>query len=615
MGIYKKRKKICLSVILAFSLLVCAGATDVLAANENDAANQIDVKSNIGYDDVIDDIHVIESSDIEESYDVENADRLVYSEENLASKQYLGLWDKYSSKFYYNQLSDEKKEIWDKIDALAYSYLAGSRVNDDFGTTTYSEGSTTHEAYVLGKIVCTSGGKKVFSSTDERNAFLYMYRCSNPQYYFISNGVIGSSDYQYIYPCVYKGFVDASDRKSATEFVSNKLESWVNEVGIPSSEGQKLAKAKAAHDKLCSNVVYNSEVVDGDGVISHEEDEAWYTQSMYSALALGKAVCVGYSETYDALCNALGIDSVSMTSTTHQWNEIRVNNSWYNVDTTWDDSASTIHYQYFLVSDADFENETNPKNRKAHTYSAFWDGYKGECTQNIGSTTTAAGTQLPTPLDKVETPRIEVKSSGSNYLVTLTDNTPGATIYYTTDGSDPAVAYAISSMCYSGTTLTLSDSNVKAIAVKDKYLDSDIGTASGGDDGAPMYRLYNPNSGEHFYTASSVEASNLDAIGWNYEGIAWYAPSEGDEVYRMYNSNAGDHHYTTNWAEAQSLVNAGWSYEGVAWYSGGSVKMLRAYNPNATVGTHHYTANVAEFNNLISIGWKDEGYAWSALKE
>ena len=32
-----------------------------------------------------------------------------------------------------------------------------------------------------------------------------------------------------------------------------------------------------------------------------------------------------------------------------------------------------------------------------------------------------------------------------------------------------------------------------------------------------LNRLYNPNSGEHFYTASVDEKNNLISVGWNYE--------------------------------------------------------------------------------------------------
>lgn len=134
------------------------------------------------------------------------------------------------------------------------------------------------------------------------------------------------------------------------------------------------------------------------------------------------------------------------------------------------------------------------------------------------------------------------------------------------------------------------------------------------DDTNAMYRLYNPNSGEHFYTANYKEAKNTVAAGWRYEGIAWYAPKTGDPVYRLYNKNAGDHHYTLSAKERDSLVASGWAYEGIAWYSGGSVPMYRAYNPNALAGSHHYSTSKKEINNLVSVGWRYEGTAWSAVK-
>ena len=127
-----------------------------------------------------------------------------------------------------------------------------------------------------------------------------------------------------------------------------------------------------------------------------------------------------------------------------------------------------------------------------------------------------------------------------------------------------------------------------------------------------MYRMYNPNNGEHFYTADLSEANGLSAAGWNYEGVAWYAPETGSPVYRLYNPNAGDHHYTTNLAEKNTLASLGWKDEGIGWYSSKSgTALLRLYNPNTTgAGAHHYTTDTSEKNNLISIGWKDEGIGW-----
>lgn len=131
---------------------------------------------------------------------------------------------------------------------------------------------------------------------------------------------------------------------------------------------------------------------------------------------------------------------------------------------------------------------------------------------------------------------------------------------------------------------------------------------------ADMHRLYNPNSGEHFYTANLTEKNNVQKAGWRYEGIGWNAPASGNPVYRLYNPNAGDHHYTLNANERDNLKRHGWRYEGVSWHSPNSGKPLyRLYNPNAKAGSHHYTLNANERDNLKRVGWRYEGIAWYAV--
>lgn len=136
------------------------------------------------------------------------------------------------------------------------------------------------------------------------------------------------------------------------------------------------------------------------------------------------------------------------------------------------------------------------------------------------------------------------------------------------------------------------------------------------EDTVPMHRLYNPNTGEHFYTGSEVERDNLIAAGWGYEGIAWNAPKNtGAPVYRLYNPNAGDHHYTMSVEERDFLKSLGWAYEGVAWNSAGtdSVPMYRLYNPNAASGSHHYTSSSTERDYLAASGWHYEGIGWYGI--
>lgn len=145
-----------------------------------------------------------------------------------------------------------------------------------------------------------------------------------------------------------------------------------------------------------------------------------------------------------------------------------------------------------------------------------------------------------------------------------------------------------------------------------------IDTPSVNEDGTfNMFRLYNPNSGEHFYTSNTDERDNLIKVGWRYEGVGWKAPATSNTpVYRLYNKNAGDHHYTMSIEERDNLVNIGWKYEGIGWYSDDakSVPLYRQYNPNAKAGSHNYTTSKAENDKLVNLGWRGEGVGWYGVQ-
>ncbi len=128
----------------------------------------------------------------------------------------------------------------------------------------------------------------------------------------------------------------------------------------------------------------------------------------------------------------------------------------------------------------------------------------------------------------------------------------------------------------------------------------------------PVYRMYNNASGEHFFTADTDEAKELERIGWTYEGVAWNFAKSGTPVYRLYNSNSSEHFYTADINERNNLVNSGWKYEGVAFYMNAlcTENVNRLYNPNAVSNNHHFTVNEREKNRLIANGWIAEGTAF-----
>ena len=125
-----------------------------------------------------------------------------------------------------------------------------------------------------------------------------------------------------------------------------------------------------------------------------------------------------------------------------------------------------------------------------------------------------------------------------------------------------------------------------------------------------IYRLYNPNSGEHFYTVNEAEKNYLVSLGWHDEGVEFQSVADGVPVYRLYNPNTGDHHYTINKEERDYLTRLGWKAEGVAFYTKGTKPVYRLYNPNAKVGSHFFTQSESEKAHLEKLGWRFEGIAW-----
>ena len=139
------------------------------------------------------------------------------------------------------------------------------------------------------------------------------------------------------------------------------------------------------------------------------------------------------------------------------------------------------------------------------------------------------------------------------------------------------------------------------------------------DEIIPIYRCFNPRTGEHFYTKHKAERDACVNYGWNAEGIAWYSPEDSDApVYRLMNpNNKSEHHYTTSLKEKNWLVKLGWNDEGIAFYSctNGGVPVYRLYHPIQKTGNHHYTTSKGESDYIAkNEGWNQEGIGFYVSK-
>lgn len=102
------------------------------------------------------------------------------------------------------------------------------------------------------------------------------------------------------------------------------------------------AKEKFVHDILLDRIAYNP--------------RARMNQSAYSALVDGETVCAGYARAFQYLLQKLGIPCYYCTGYAgegHAWNIVALEDGFYNVDVTWDDSGAG-KYDFFNKTDEDY---------------------------------------------------------------------------------------------------------------------------------------------------------------------------------------------------------------------------------------------------------------------
>ena len=367
-----------------------------------------------------------------------------------SSAYYNSTWEKYGSYYFYNQLSSKGKAYWDALNKVCLKYMTTQA-----DAAKYNISGTT---YYYIDIVGSSS-----LSLSQMEEVYQIFRYSNPQYYFLKSAYLKSGTYG-IAGCVYPAFANGSARAAATKKVQSQVSSWQKKIDACSTDEKKV---KMIHDLIIDKVEYNQTLYDNN----FKDEDTAYSQSAYSVFCTDLTVCAGYSQAFEMMCNGSGIDAVAVTSYYHEWNKVRLNDSWYNVDCTWDDADGTIYYGYFERSD-NYYDTVNYSSYVFHAEEDIWEGYLPACTIDSGATSTAPGT-IAAITQTVAKPVISASVSGTSYKVKITSKTSGAVIYYTTDGSEPNAAYSKGTR-YTGAVTVSPGKTVKAVAVCNKYADSSV---------------------------------------------------------------------------------------------------------------------------------------------
>ena len=186
----------------------------------------------------------------------------------------------------------------------------------------------------------------------------------NPELFFVSGG------YSYYYTT--SGYIGSlipyyiSDSKDEIKAMKVKFDESVDKLTKEIDEGlTDVDKALEVHNYIASHAKYNTDAYNA-GTLTEIDHSA------YGILVDHTGVCDGYSLAYRYIMKGIyNIDTVVVTSTqmSHAWNLIKIGDSYYHVDLTWDDGTMhadsgiiyyNVGYRYFLLSDEAITSMSNP---------------------------------------------------------------------------------------------------------------------------------------------------------------------------------------------------------------------------------------------------------------
>ena len=195
----------------------------------------------------------------------------------------------------------------------------------------------------------------------EDNIDVYMYELNGPELedlmsdIFKENPQLFYVNDSYVYN-LHKGIVtditlSYYENEKNIGKMQKKMDAVIDDIQkeIP-DDYSDLEIAKWVHDYLIEKCEYDYQAY-ADGTIGPNGFSA------YGALVENKAVCLGYAKAYQYILNNIfGIECSIATSDimNHAWNVIEIDEQYFHIDSTWDDSQTTsnehISQDLFLLS-------------------------------------------------------------------------------------------------------------------------------------------------------------------------------------------------------------------------------------------------------------------------
>ena len=263
-----------------------------------------------------------------------------------------------NNNFFYNQLSDDQKTIYDGL-MQNKQYLKQGNYVINYGNT-------------FSKLLSQEGGADTLG--DDYQSAIEAFTHDNIDVFYIdvNKMYLSIETTTKFFKTSYNVYISAA---KDSNYLSNEFQST-----------EKIEKAlmdiEQEKDIIINNLKgsdYQNIVFIHDYIVDKIDYDSTYNEigsyNIYGALVRKKCVCEGYAKAFKYLANSAGYECELMQGTatnssgqseSHAWNCIKINDNWYEVDVTWDDpiivggngrTTNQIKYRFFLKGTRTFEKD------------------------------------------------------------------------------------------------------------------------------------------------------------------------------------------------------------------------------------------------------------------
>ena len=166
------------------------------------------------------------------------------------------------------------------------------------------------------------------------------------------------------------GFVNDYCTALCNYVVETETDPWMDD----------MLKARQLHDWLVRHMEYSN---GSSGMPGSWPGGVFFSYAFNArGEGIGEAVCSGYAEAYSMLLAAADIESYRIHGSGHEWNVVKIDGEYYQVDTTWDDPVYlftpegfvkhadpySTEYTYFMKSYAEMVKVSSHSVQELDTY-------------------------------------------------------------------------------------------------------------------------------------------------------------------------------------------------------------------------------------------------------